>query len=143
MFLVSFTSGIFLQKFNNYSINYLSILSCRILLGVPEVAWTVVGSVGVFSSKDSCITSEITLRVVQGLVIFNWILVALFMFGVILVFDPLGHHHGGEPSADARSNAPIEVGFEQRTRIWEWRCKFLCCSCCSSNNFYLTCQLKL
>ncbi|XP_046448702.1 diacylglycerol lipase-beta-like isoform X2 [Daphnia pulex] len=116
--------------------NVPTILYIRIILGVPEMAWTVVGSVGVFSTKDSCITSEMTLRVVQGLVIFNWILVVLFFIGVMMVFDPLGHHHTAIISSetvdivDARS--PFEVGFEQRTRIWEWRCKFLCCSCCSS-----------
>jgi hypothetical protein len=108
----------------------------RIILGVPEMAWTVVGTIGVFSTKDSCITSEMTLRVVQGLVIFNWILVALFFIGVMLVFDPLGHHHttiSGSESVDiVDARSPFEVGFEQRTRIWEWRCKFLCCSCCSS-----------
>lgn len=103
------------------------------------MAWTVVGSVGVFSTKDSCITSEMTLRVVQGLVIFNWILVVLFFIGVMMVFDPLGHHHTAIISSetvdivDARS--PLEIGFEQRTRIWEWRCKFLCCSCCSSKSY--------
>ncbi|EFX76477.1 hypothetical protein DAPPUDRAFT_306186 [Daphnia pulex] len=116
--------------------NVPTILYIRIILGVPEMAWTVVGSVGVFSTKDSCITSEMTLRVVQGLVIFNWILVVLFFIGVMLVFDPLGHHHTAIISSenvdivDARS--PFEVGFEQRTRIWEWRCKFLCCSCCDN-----------
>ncbi|KAI9563691.1 hypothetical protein GHT06_011155 [Daphnia sinensis] len=109
-----------------------TILYIRIILGVPEIAWTVVGSVGVFKPNDSCIHSEMTLRVVQGLVIFNWILVSFFLVGVMLVFDPLGHHYTssqGTDTVDARS--PLEVGFEQRTRIWEWRCKFLCCSCCA------------
>lgn len=79
-----------------------------------------------------------TLYAVQGLVIFNWILVSLFLVGVMLVFDPLGHHYissQGTDTVDARS--PLEVGFEQRTRIWEWRCKFLCCSCCSSKEEHL------
>lgn len=84
-----------------------------------------------------------TLRVVQGLVVFNWILFLLFLVGVVVVFDPLGHHHSASDATRLASSegrdqneglvaAGLEMGFEQRTRIWEWRCKFLCCSCCSS-----------
>lgn len=117
----------------------------RILLGFPELAWTIVGSIWVFGGHVRiCPASDpedwTTLRVVQGLVVFNWILVLLFLIGVMMVFDPLGHHHSASEGAllaseegNGRSTAAtLEMGFEQRTRLWEWRCKFLCCSCCSS-----------
>jgi len=120
------------------------VLLDRILLGVPELIWTILGTIWVFAKQLSCDESLITLHVVQGLVIFNWILIFVFIVGTMLVFDPLGHHHTpglsgpATQGAEGSSNrsAGLEVAFEQRSRLWEWRCKFLCCSCCSSK-FYL------
>lgn len=110
-------------------------------MGVPELVWTVLGSIWVFAYQLSCGESQISLHVVQGLVIFNWILILVFIIGSMLVFDPLGHHYNpaytgpANEAADNNRSAGLEVAFEQRSRLWEWRCKFLCCSCCSSNYY--------
>ena len=80
-----------------------------------------------------CIQPIITLRVVQGLIVFNWVLLFVFLIGLILVFDPLGHHH----HIYSANNHNGEIGFEQRSKLWEIRCRFLCCSCCSSKNLLL------
>ena len=104
----------------------------RVVLGVPEIVWTTIGSFWAFGHRITCIQPQITLRVVQGLIIFNWVLLFVFLIGIILVFDPLGHHH----HIYSANNYNGEIAFEQRSKLWEIRCKFLCCSCCSSNITY-------
>ena len=74
------------------------------------------------------------------MVILHWVLVFFFIFGVFLVFDPLGHHHNfitSSRSSTASSGQEIrhnaEIAFK-RSRLWEWRCQMLCCSCCTGRN---------
>ncbi len=104
----------------------------RIALGVPEVAWTALGAYWAFHDELRCLEPETAVYVVRGLAVLHALLLLLILFGVAVVFDPLGHHHDRMDAyaAAGAGRTVTDVGVK-RTRLWEWRCKLLCCSCFS------------
>lgn len=141
--LTSFTRGECKSFFIfNITCFFLTLQYSRIFLGFPELALTVVGSIWAFNVDLKCSQPEITVYIVRAMVILHWMLVFFFIVGVCMVFDPLGHHH--HFIASSRSSMAVgqenhhhqnhaEIAFK-RSRFWEWRCKILCCSCCTGKN---------
>ncbi|XP_078053515.1 diacylglycerol lipase-beta isoform X2 [Augochlora pura] len=66
------------------------LLTVKILLLLPEIAWNVLGSIWMFGGSVKCSYDHYTTTVVQALVLFDWILIGLTIFGLALIFDPLG-----------------------------------------------------
>ncbi|XP_046750668.1 diacylglycerol lipase-beta-like isoform X2 [Diprion similis] len=66
------------------------LLTVKVLLIFPEVAWNVLGTFWVFTRHVECSDDNYTIPVVEGLVLFHWVLLGLTMLGLALVFDPLG-----------------------------------------------------
>ncbi|XP_043260888.1 diacylglycerol lipase-beta-like isoform X1 [Colletes gigas] len=66
------------------------LLTVKILLLLPEIFWNVLGSLWMFGDRVECGYDHYTTTVVQALVLFDWILIGLTIFGLALIFDPLG-----------------------------------------------------
>ncbi|XP_053974447.1 diacylglycerol lipase-beta-like isoform X1 [Hylaeus volcanicus] len=66
------------------------LLTVKILLILPGVAWNVLGSLWMFGDRVECSYDHYTVTVVQAVVLFDWVLIGLTIFGLALVFDPLG-----------------------------------------------------
>ncbi|XP_015595819.1 sn1-specific diacylglycerol lipase beta isoform X2 [Cephus cinctus] len=94
------------------------LLTVKILLVLPEVAWNILGSLWVLSKERvECNEESYTIAVVEALVLFDWVLIGLSILGLALVFDPLGSLglHEVEDSVEHR----------KVSRIWMRRFKFL------------------
>ncbi|CAL7933804.1 unnamed protein product [Xylocopa violacea] len=66
------------------------LLTVKILLLLPEIAWNILGSLWMFGPNVKCSYEHYTVMVVQTFVLFDWILIGLTIFGLALIFDPLG-----------------------------------------------------
>ncbi|GLH03991.1 Sn1-specific diacylglycerol lipase beta [Gryllus bimaculatus] len=68
-----------------------ALLTAKVLLIVPEVAWNILGTLWAFSDTVQCSNEEgFTKAVIEAMVLFNWVQLALTLLGLALVFDPLG-----------------------------------------------------
>ncbi|XP_063221652.1 diacylglycerol lipase-beta-like [Bacillus rossius redtenbacheri] len=94
-----------------------AIVATKILLIVPEIMWNVLGSLWIFSSIIECGEESFTVIVVETLVLFNWLLLAVTVFGLALVFDPLG-------SVQLSSE---EAHHRRVTGLWMWRFQWAFC----------------
>ena len=93
------------------------LLTVKILLLLPEISWNVLGSLWMFGPKVECGYDHYTITVVQALVLFDWILIGLTVFGLALIFDPLG-------SLDDK-NLESLAEHSKVSSIWLRRFKFL------------------
>lgn len=89
----------------------------RILLLLPEISWNVLGSLWMFGPKVKCGYDHYTITVVQALVLFDWILIGLTVFGLALIFDPLG--------SLGNKNLESLAEHSKVSSIWLRRFKFL------------------
>lgn len=85
---------------------------------LPEIGWNILGTLWIFGQSVECnhdVHRSIT--VVEALVFFDWILIGLSIFGLALVFDPIG----------SLENKQLESSVEHGkvSRIWLRRFKFL------------------
>lgn len=83
-----------------------AVLVFKVLLIIPEVCWNVMGTIWAFSTDlVQCSPESFTKAVVEVMVLFDWVLFALTVFGLAVVFDPIGslrrppHLHNSEPLA--------------------------------------------
>ncbi|XP_031774668.1 sn1-specific diacylglycerol lipase beta-like [Apis florea] len=65
-------------------------LAIKILLILPEIGWNVLGTFWIYGSNIKCSYEHYTMSVVQTLVFFDWVLIALTIGGLALIFDPIG-----------------------------------------------------
>lgn len=94
------------------------LLTVKILLLLPEICWNVLGTIWMFGSNVECDYEHYTVTVVQALIFFDWILIGLTIFGLALIFDPLG--------SLAKKNLDSYMEHEKVSRIWLRRFKFMC-----------------
>ena len=85
---------------------------------MPEIAWNILGTLWIFSEHVQCNHENYTMAVVEALVFFDWVLIALAILGLALIFDPLGSL--GLPDKELEDS--IEHG--KVSRIWMRRFKF-------------------
>ncbi|XP_033330758.1 diacylglycerol lipase-beta [Megalopta genalis] len=93
------------------------LLTVKILLLLPEIAWNVIGSIWMFGGNVECEYDHYTTTVVQALVLFDWILIGLTIFGLALIFDPLG--------SIENKNLENLAEHSKMSSIWLRRFKFL------------------
>lgn len=91
------------------------LLYLKVLLGMPELTWNILGSFWAFGKSTGCET--LAVWTVKGAVICGWCLCVIISVGIVILFDPMGH---------TRSRGHLSV------KVWEKRCNTLCC--CSPNN---------
>lgn len=101
-----------------------ALLMIKVLLIIPEVGWNIMGTIWAFSDIVQCKADEnFTRTVVEGLVLFNWVLFALTLFGLALIFDPLGSIHFNEVD-DSTANM---LHHRKVTRLWVRRFQWIFC----------------
>ncbi|XP_029663024.1 sn1-specific diacylglycerol lipase beta-like [Formica exsecta] len=93
------------------------LLMIKILMLLPEIGWNVLGTMWIFGQSVECDHESYSITVVEALVFFDWILIGLSIFGIALVFDPIG-------SLERRQlESSVEHG--KISRLWLRRFKFL------------------
>jgi len=78
----------------------------RMALSILDIVWTGCGTRWAFV-ETNC--DDVVVIVVRCAVVAGWLLVFALIVGVIVVFDPLGHHHSG---SDVRGESE---------RLWKLR----------------------
>nr|CAD7576349.1 unnamed protein product [Timema californicum] len=94
-----------------------ALVAVKIFLILPEIAWNVLGTLWMFGDVVECGSENFTVIVVEGLVLFNWVLLGLSIFGLAMVFDPLGSVQLNEEEAHHR----------KVTGLWMWRFQWAFC----------------
>lgn len=89
----------------------------RISLLLPEIGWNILGSMWIFGQSVECDRERYSITVVEALVFFDWILIGLSVFGLALVFDPIG----------SLGKRQLESSMEHGkvSRVWLRRFRFL------------------
>lgn len=82
------------------------LLIARVALSILDVAWTAYGTRWAFV-ETAC--DSVVVIVLRCAVVLGWLLVFALIVGIVVVFDPLGHH---------RSGSDVTVESE---RLWKLR----------------------
>nr|XP_012219992.1 PREDICTED: sn1-specific diacylglycerol lipase beta-like isoform X2 [Linepithema humile] len=93
------------------------LLMFKILMLLPEVGWNILGTMWIFGQSVECNHEHYSITVVKALVFFDWILIGLSIFGLALVFDPIGSLE--------KKHLENSVEHGKVSRIWLRRFKFL------------------
>ncbi|NXH91416.1 DGLB lipase, partial [Edolisoma coerulescens] len=108
------------------------ILYTRLLLYFPEFIWAVVGAVWVSDNSVQC--EKTVINGVIGTVIASWIIIVFTIFGVVIVFDPLGGKktfylpEGVSRNLESSQSGQLLYNVKSSaTRVWEKRIRLLCC----------------
>ncbi|XP_006813555.1 diacylglycerol lipase-beta-like [Saccoglossus kowalevskii] len=105
------------------------LLYFRLLLYVPEIIWTIIGTRWAFKENSMCDSTVI--NTVKAAVISSWIILIFVMIGIGLVFDPLGKLHVKVKDSEQLESDEAEQlrqsAHMAAHRLWENRCKLLCC----------------
>ncbi|XP_059622372.1 diacylglycerol lipase-beta-like isoform X2 [Phlebotomus argentipes] len=105
------------------------LLVFKICLILPEIALNIFGTIWAFCDMIKCTTGQKFARnVIEAIVLFNWVLFALIIFGMAIVFDPLGSTKY-KRSRDANdNNGPIESAFHRKVySLWMRRFRWVFC----------------
>lgn len=105
-----------------------ALLLAKVGLVIPELALNCLGTVWTFGQPDTtgihCSDIEYFSRtVVEGLVIFEWVLFGLTIFGLIMIFDPMGSKRYQDPQATPGES----LRHRKTTRLWLRRFRWLFC----------------
>ncbi|XP_071573834.1 diacylglycerol lipase-beta-like isoform X1 [Temnothorax nylanderi] len=93
------------------------LLTVKILMLLPEIGWNILGTLWIFGQSVECNHESYSITVVEALVFFDWILIGLSIFGLALVFDPIGSLEKKQLESSAEHG--------KISRIWLRRFKFL------------------
>ncbi|XP_017792702.1 PREDICTED: sn1-specific diacylglycerol lipase beta-like [Habropoda laboriosa] len=97
------------------------LLTIKILLLLPEIAWNVLGCLWMFGPNVECGYEHYTVTVVQALVFFDWILIGLTIFGLALIFDPLGSLGDKQLESTAEHGKISSIWFRRFRFLWWMR----------------------
>ncbi|CAK9804113.1 Diacylglycerol lipase-beta [Anthophora quadrimaculata] len=97
------------------------LLTMKILLLLPEIAWNVLGCLWMFGPNVNCGYEHYTITVVQALVFFDWILIGLTIFGLALIFDPLGSLSKKELESAAEHSKISSIWIRRFRFLWWMR----------------------
>ncbi|GFR34166.1 sn1-specific diacylglycerol lipase beta [Trichonephila clavata] len=115
------------------------ILYLRLLVMIMEAVWNGIGTKWAFTAEDHhCEPLEVIL-LVQIIAACSWILLGIMIFGIILVFDPVGSYRNngsGHRVADVERGEPQALyinlnaaNAEKARKVWEWQIRLFCCCC--------------
>ncbi|XP_035694884.1 diacylglycerol lipase-beta-like [Branchiostoma floridae] len=109
-----------------------SLLYVRFALYIPELAWDIIGTYWTFRDHVGC--NRDVVAIVEGAVIFSWIILVITVVGIAVIFDPLGSRnrfsYWPEEQQGLESGETDQLMTSARSaaaRVWENRCKVLCC----------------
>ncbi|KAH9643340.1 hypothetical protein HF086_008827 [Spodoptera exigua] len=97
---------------------------CRVLLVLPETALNVMGTMWMFCEVIQCsVDDKFSSIVIQSIVLFNWVQLGLTVFGLFMVFDPLGSVNYGD-----MQDTPNQVRHHRKvTGLWSRRFRWAFC----------------
>lgn len=104
------------------------LLVIKILLIIPETGLNIFGTMWAFCGTIECKSDDkVTRTVIEAIVLFNWVVFALIIFGLAIVFDPLGSakYKNGRDSND---NGPTESAIHRKvSKLWFRRFRWAFC----------------
>ncbi|XP_052783636.1 diacylglycerol lipase-beta-like isoform X1 [Mya arenaria] len=89
-------------------------LYIKVAICLPELAWNIMGTYWSFGISSGCEVPVVL--TVKAVVLTGWVIGIIVLVGLGIVFDPLGAIHGSSTASK-----------EQAQRLWQTRCKILCC----------------
>ncbi|XP_047512342.1 diacylglycerol lipase-beta isoform X4 [Pieris napi] len=100
------------------------LLLLKVFLVLPEVALNVMGTMWMYCDVIECdVTDKFSSIVVQSIVLFNWVQLALTIFGLFMVFDPLG-----SVNYDEMLDTPNQARHHRKvTGLWSRRFRWAFC----------------
>ncbi|CAG9760140.1 unnamed protein product [Ceutorhynchus assimilis] len=103
------------------------ILLVKLFLILPEVVLNVFGTMWAFcrDTVECPYEGNFSRTVVEALVIFNWVLFGLAIFGLVMVFDPLGSKRYHE--VQETPSAGESLRHRKSTSIWKRRFRWAFC----------------
>lgn len=101
------------------------LLLFKLFLIIPELALNSLGTIWAFSGTIiECTHKENFSRtVIEALVIFDWVLFGLTLFGLAMIFDPLGSKRYQDPQATPGET----LRHRKTTNLWMRRFRWLFC----------------
>nr|XP_034840765.1 sn1-specific diacylglycerol lipase beta isoform X3 [Maniola hyperantus] len=100
------------------------LLLLKVFLVLPEVGLNVMGTMWMFCEFIQCtVKDKFSSIVIQSIVLFNWVQLALTVFGLFMVFDPLGSVNYGD-----MQDTPNQVRHHRKvTGLWSRRFRWAFC----------------
>ncbi|XP_049866901.1 diacylglycerol lipase-beta isoform X2 [Pectinophora gossypiella] len=100
------------------------LLLFKVLLVLPEIALNIMGTMWMFCEVIECsVSDKFSSIVIQSIVLFNWVQLALTIFGLFMVFDPLGSVRYGD-----LQDTPNQVRHHRKvTGLWSRRFRWAFC----------------
>ncbi|XP_013180657.1 PREDICTED: sn1-specific diacylglycerol lipase beta isoform X2 [Papilio xuthus] len=100
------------------------LLLLKVLLVLPEIALNAMGTMWMFCEVIECsVTDKFSSIVIQSIVLFNWVQLALTIFGLFMVFDPLG-----SVNYDDMQDTPNQARHHKKvTGLWSRRFRWAFC----------------
>ncbi|XP_022112678.1 diacylglycerol lipase-beta isoform X3 [Pieris rapae] len=100
------------------------LLLLKVFLVLPEVALNVMGTMWMYCDVIECdVTDKFSSIVIQSIVLFNWVQLALTIFGLFMVFDPLG-----SVNYDEMLDTPNQARHHRKvTGLWSRRFRWAFC----------------
>ncbi|KAF8776834.1 diacylglycerol lipase-beta-like [Argiope bruennichi] len=114
------------------------ILYLRLLVMIMEIVWNGIGTKWAFTPADHVCEPKEVITLVQVIAICSWVVLGIMIFGIILVFDPVGSYRNngsGHRVADVERGEPqalyinLNRNPEKAKKIWEWQIRLFCCCC--------------
>ncbi|ELU06110.1 hypothetical protein CAPTEDRAFT_162985 [Capitella teleta] len=99
-------------------------LYLKIVIFVPEIVFTILGTIWAFDRNSEC--DGWVVMTVKGVTVLGWIILFGLFIGVIIIFDSSGGRTSNDPE-------DMEASSHSK-RLWEMRCKVLCCCVGSDDN---------
>ncbi|CAK1545303.1 unnamed protein product [Leptosia nina] len=100
------------------------LLLLKVFLVLPEVTLNVMGTMWMFCDVIECdVKDKFSSIVIQSIVLFNWVQLALTVFGLFMVFDPLG-----SVNYDEMLDTPNQARHHRKvTGLWSRRFRWAFC----------------
>uniref|UniRef100_A0A336MWK3 sn-1-specific diacylglycerol lipase n=2 Tax=Culicoides sonorensis TaxID=179676 RepID=A0A336MWK3_CULSO len=104
------------------------LLVIKIILILPETGLNVFGTIWAFCGTITCPNDEpITQTLIEAISLFNWVVFALIVFGLAIVFDPLGSTRI-QKGRDGVENGPTESTLHRKlSKLWFKRFRWVFC----------------
>lgn len=100
------------------------LLIIKMLLIGPEIAMNALGTVWAFTDYIKCDYEDFTETTIEIVVLFNWALFALTVFGLVLLMDPLGSAKLGDGQPESTMDT---LRHKKVTRVWVRRFRWFFC----------------